>query len=127
MRTRVASFYVVLLLALSCVSAAASAQDRPIAMFSFADTSCSQWVKSANVTWDRAQYDWWFRGFVTGYNFGNPENQVPLGRMPNSETLYLFVDKYCRDNPLHPFVSAAFKLVEELRELPGSQKTKGRQ
>jgi hypothetical protein len=59
---------------------------------------------------------------VSGYNFGNPNNQVSLQAMPNQETLSLYVDKYCRENPLKPFVSAAFKLVEEVREKPTIQK-----
>jgi hypothetical protein len=119
MRTRFAIFYIALLLVLFCASTAVSAQDRPIAMFVFEHTSCSTWVKSANSPYERAQYYQWFRGFVSGYNFGNPKNQVLLGRMPDEQTLYLFVDKYCRDNPLNPFTSAALQLVEELRERPG--------
>lgn len=121
MRATLRSALALLLLALP----AALAQDRPVSVFSYEDTSCGAWVKSANVTWARAQYFSWFRGFVSGYNFGNPGNQVHLERMPNEQTLYLFIDKYCRENPLNPFVSAAFKLVEELRENPGPQKTKG--
>lgn len=106
-------------------SAAALAQDRPVSVLSYEDTSCGAWMKSANVEWARAQYLSWFRGFVSGYNYGNPGNQVHLERMPNAQTLYLFVDKYCRENPLNPFVSAAFNLVQELRETPGPQKSKG--
>ena len=92
------------------------AQNAPVIIFSYQDTSCGAWIKSADVKWARAQYYSWFRGFVSGYNFGNPGNQVQLERMPNEQTLSLFIDKYCRENPLNPFVSAGFKLVEELRE-----------
>lgn len=103
------------------------AEDRPsLAVFSYADTSCGAWVKSAEKDWERAQYVSWYRGFVSGYNFGNSGNQVPLERMPDEQTLYLFIDKYCRENPLNPFVSAAFKLVEELRINQTSKKPKGR-
>ena len=38
--------------------------------------------------------------------------------MPNDATLSLYIDKFCRENPLKPFVSAAFDLVRELREHP---------
>ena len=93
----------------------AFAQAKPLAVFSYADTSCGEWFRSANSEVARAQYTSWFRGFVSGYNFGSPDGQVPMGRMPDDQTLYLFIDKYCRDNPLNRFVSAAFKLVEELR------------
>lgn len=107
-------------------TSSALAQDKPISMLSYDDVSCGAWVKSAEVNWARAQYFSWFRGFVSGYNFGNPDNQLHLERMPNKETLYLFIDKYCRDNPLNPFVSAAFNLVEELRERPVEKKPKTR-
>lgn len=110
-----------------CAATIALAQDRPVSVLSYEDTSCGTWVKSENVTWERAQYRSWFRGFVSGYNFGNPGNQVHFARMPDDQTLYLFIDKYCRDNPLKPFVSAAFKLVEELRENPPPQKVRSRQ
>lgn len=120
MRISLRSAPIVLLL----VSPLALAQDKPISVFSYEDTSCGAWVKSAAVTEGRAQYHSWFRGFVSGYNVGNPENQVHLERMPNLQTLDLFIDKYCRENPLNPFISAAFKLVEEIREQPGPQKTK---
>jgi len=102
----------------------ALAEGPAIAVFSYEDSSCGTWVKSADVTWARAQYDSWFRGFVSGYNYGNPNNQVALGQMPNSQTIHLFIDKYCRDNPLNTFVSAAFKLIEELVPPPAPKKAK---
>jgi hypothetical protein len=101
---------------------AAAEEDRPVAIFSYSDTSCGAWVKSATDESARAQYSSWFRGFLSGYNKGNPSNQVQLGRMPDDDTLFLFVDKFCRENLLNPFISAAFKLVEELRERPGLAK-----
>jgi hypothetical protein len=101
-------------------------QDKPMAIFSYEDASCGAWVKSAGNEAVRAQYYSWFRGFVSGYNFGNSDNQVPLNAMPtNEQTIYLYIDKYCRENPLNPFVSAAFRLVEDLRKNKQPQKTKG--
>lgn len=114
-------------LLLACLSLQAVAQDRPIYnILSFRDTSCGAWMKSEGNEFERAQYGPWFRGFVSGYNFGNPNNQVALDRMPNNETLYLYVDRYCREKPLKPFVGAAFSLVEELREHPASLTTRAR-
>jgi len=110
----------VMLACLLLASAPSGAEEKrpPVSIFSYDDTSCGAWVKSTDVEWGRAQYLSWFRGFVSGYNYGNPGNQVQLERMPNAETLYLFVDKYCRENPLNPFVSAAFQLVEQLKDQP---------
>lgn len=99
--------------ALLC-SQACLAQEPPIAIHSFQDTSCGAWNASASEPMARAQYLAWFRGFVSGFNFARPKHQVELDVMPNNETLSLFVDKYCREYPLNPFVSAAFPLVREL-------------
>ena len=95
-----------------------SAIGQTIYVHSYADASCGTWVKSEGDLGERSQYTSWLRGFVSGYNYGNPSNQVRIDRMPDTKTLHLFVDKYCRENPLKPFVSAAFRLVEEIREHP---------
>ena len=113
-----ARFLFLAFLLATCVSVGAEDKRPPISVFSYDDASCGAWFKSENMEWARAQYLSWFRGFVSGYNLGNPGNQVQLERMPDAETLYLFVDKYCRENPLNPFVSAAFELVEQLRDRP---------
>ncbi len=93
------------------------AQDVPdIAIFSFEDISCGAWTRSQGDEILRAQYGTWFRGFVSGYNFGNPANQVLLGAMPDPVAVAAYVDKFCRDNPLLTFVAAAVPLVQEIRE-----------
>jgi hypothetical protein len=95
----------------------AAAQDVPdIAIFSFEDISCAAWTRSRGDEFLRAQYGTWFRGFVSGYNFGNPANQVHLGAMPDPAAVERYVDKFCRDNPLLSFVAAAVPLVQEIRE-----------
>jgi len=73
-------------------STATVAQDRRVALFSFEDTSCGAWARSQPDEVVRAQYLHWFSGFVSGYNFGNPSNQVPLSAMPNPDTVALYVD-----------------------------------
>ena len=78
-----------------------AAQDVPdIAIFSFEDISCAAWTRSQGDEILRAQYGTWFRGFVSGYNFGNPANQVLLGAMPDPGAVAAYVDKFCRANPL---------------------------
>ena len=93
------------------------AQEPPdVNVFSFADTSCAEWVHSRNNKLSRAIYGAWFRGFVSGYNFGNSANQVGLDKMPDEAALALYIDNYCRDNPKLPFIGAAIPLVQEIRE-----------
>ena len=96
---------------------AALAQEAPdIAIFSFEDISCAAWTRSHGDEMLRAQYGTWFRGFVSGYNFGNSANQVLLGAMPDPAAVAAYVDKFCRENPLLSFVAAAVPLVQEIRE-----------
>jgi hypothetical protein len=92
------------------------AEEQTLTEFSFKEVSCGQWKKLADSVIGRAQYASWFRGFVSGYNFGNPGNQVR--RMPDVDTLALYVDKYCKENPLEQFTSAAQGLVVELLARP---------
>ena len=113
-----------ILLAMLClfgvVATSAARDDDLIAVHSFADTSCGTWVGSQHNAAERAQYLYWFRGFVTGYNFSQPSNQVSLNAMPDLATLALYVDKFCRENPLRPFTGAAPQLVREIRTRPGA-------
>ena len=90
-----------------------------IPIISFSDISCGAWVRSAANPADREIYLFWFRGFVSGHNYENLTHQISLNSMPDNETLTLFIDKHCKDNPLTPFVYAAFSLVRQLRvEIP---------
>jgi hypothetical protein len=106
------------LLVFCCIEAAnAFAQEPPdVNVFSFADTSCGEWVHSKNNKLSRAIYAAWFRGFVSGYNFGNSANQVGLDKMPDEAALAVYIDNYCRENPKLPFIGAAIPLVQEIRE-----------
>lgn len=88
------------------------AHAEPIVLFSFEDTSCGAWKRSLGREAERAQYIYWFRGFVSGYNYASPQNQVST--MPDSDTLSLYIDTYCMENPLKPFIGAVFLLVDDL-------------
>lgn len=80
----------------------------------FQDSSCGAWIKSENNIGGRAQYLYWVRGFVSGVNWDSATMEVTLDRMPNFETLSLYIDKFCREHPLQPFINAAPALVKEL-------------
>jgi hypothetical protein len=116
---RLARFVVPLaLLALPLPNLAQSTQ-RDIAVLSFEDTSCGAWERSNSEPPTRQVYLYWFRGFVSGYNYGSPRYQVSLQAMPDPDTLVLFIDKFCKEQPLRPFTSAAFQLVHEQRARSG--------
>jgi hypothetical protein len=101
------------------LTAVAQTTQKEFAIVSFEDTSCGAWVRSQSSSSARQVYLYWFRGFVSGYNYGNPSYQIPLGAMPDPETLTLYIDKFCRDKPLLPFINAAFRLVDEQRVKQG--------
>ena len=73
-------------------------------------------MKSADNKAIRSYYDFWVRGFVSGYNYGNPAQQVKDGALPPSDALHQYLDQYCRDNPSLSFTGGAIRLVEDLHE-----------
>lgn len=105
-----------LMLAATGISTAFGQAPPDVNVFSFADTSCAEWSRSADNELSRTVYAAWFRGFVSGYNFGNSANQVALDKMPDPAALALYIDHYCRDNPALTFIGAAIPLVQEIRE-----------
>jgi hypothetical protein len=84
-----------------------------IKMLVFDDNSCGAWSQTADDPNTRQAYTQWFRGFLSGYNYGDEKYTVNTNI--NAATITLFIDKYCRENPLLPFTSAAFPLTKELR------------
>jgi len=103
---------------LCCAAGPLLAQEPPdVNIFSFADTSCAEWQRSKDQEPLRTIYGVWFRGFVSGYNFGNSANQVALDKMPDPDSMARYVDKYCQDNPRLPFIGAAIQLVQEIRQV----------
>jgi hypothetical protein len=109
--------YALLLTLLLLLVAAAGAQDAQTAtnMLSFADNSCAAWTKSDGNRSVRGTYEYWFRGFISGYNWGDQGHQVVSDKMPNNGVIDSYVDKFCHDNPQESFVMAAPVLVRDLR------------
>ena len=103
------------LMLLATAGAASARENAQFAMHSFSKISCGQWTESQKEMWLRQTYIYWFRGFVSGYNFGSEKYEVTLGRLPDNPTVALYIDKFCRENPLRDFIEAAPPLVQELR------------
>lgn len=110
------SFSTVVATNLALLPMLGNAQGQPVAVFSIRDTSCGSWIESSREAELRELYLFWMRGFVSGYNAGSNDRTVPLEAMPNQETLALYIDKHCRENPLSPFFGAAFTLVKEISQ-----------
>lgn len=94
----------------------AAAQGQQVNIFWFDDASCAAWTKSADNKAIRLQYESWVRGFVSGYNYGNPQQQIKIGVFPGSNGVYQYLDQFCRENPKQSFVGGAIQMTEQLLE-----------
>ena len=92
------------------------AQTPQVNVFGFEDSTCTAWLKTSANKAIRLQYEFWIRGFVSGHNYGDQSRQVAVGGFPGGETLYQFLDQYCKDNPKASFIGGAISLVEQLRQ-----------
>lgn len=62
---------------------------------------------------NRGMYDYaqWVSGFASAYNLFSTHPQI---NQPDHLTVVAFLEKYCRDNPLHQVNRAAFKMIGDL-------------
>jgi hypothetical protein len=98
----------------------------PVAIFSFGEPNsfCGNWIEVSKDRERRDPYLHWIRGFISGYNVANPNRTVPLEAMPNQETLALYLDKFCREQPLKPLFFAALELAKEISQPVPTNKKK---
>lgn len=101
------------------------------ASFSYADTddnygtamliergiTCGDWVDSKGTP-SRDRRIAWIFGYITGLNNVDTSRQVID---MSATTVELYVDKYCRDNPLATYPIAAHSLFEEAAHTPPEQ------
>jgi len=85
----------------------------------FGRSDCGQWVNATQA--QRFQRQAWLLGWLSGtnneFNNNTPKGQTPpdyLGLLSSAEQAYLFVDNYCRANPLNNVADAADQLMAEL-------------
>jgi hypothetical protein len=86
---------------------------------SFGRSDCGQWVNATQV--QRQQRQAWLLGWLSGTNNAiearTPQGQaLPdyLGQLSSVDQAYLFVDNYCRANPLNNVADAADQLMVDL-------------
>ena len=79
------------------------------------NTSCGQYLEARRPSdWDRS-YLHWVGGFLSAINwtFAGRGYKSALGRFDGDGAL-AWLDKYCRENPLDVFATAATALVNHL-------------
>ena len=85
-----------------------------VKIYAWEDMSCSAWAASAEHKNQRLAYVSWIQGFVSGYNWAATAGQADAGDALSYATIVLYLDKYCRENPLKHMVGGTKELVEEL-------------
>lgn len=91
----------------------------PKTFTTFGNPSCGQWVaafekeKSNDLSWTMLNKQSWLVGYMSGINSSEYLN-VDILKNTDADSIYLFVDNYCREHPLDDVTDAAMALYSEL-------------
>lgn len=93
----------------------------PIAIYGEATVSCGSFVESKQDETQRYIYLAWLNGYLTAVNKYqsavnnyNGFRDIKTGR--DSQALMLWLDNYCRENPLDNFFKAVLMLQHDLQK-----------
>ena len=94
----------------------ACADDDPVTMRGLGITSCTQYLavrKEQGVTPNKAGYNQWAQGFMTGLNVALYMKFQRYADLPDPDSMNQWLSTYCSANPLKPFHEAVSDLVAE--------------
>jgi|APGre2960657404_1045060.scaffolds.fasta_scaffold237396_1 hypothetical protein len=80
---------------------------------SFGMPDCGEWVKSQTTGIQKQGDRAWLLGFLSGLN----ENYIykdALDKVSSAAQIWLWMDNYCKNNPLERVNQGAYKLLGEL-------------
>lgn len=100
----------ILLSAIISIGIFTNSEADAIAMFGTAD--CGEWVKA-----NTPQRKSWLMGYLSGLNSALSDSKTnldPLNELSSASQAYLWMDNYCKDNPLSAVPEAANTLFLEL-------------
>jgi len=99
-----------------------TAADKDGSYWQQGDISCGEWVKRRKKE-DMAHLSliFWIGGYITAHNSHKPDVYNILGST-DMESVLLWMDKYCQDNPLNGLAVGMDVLTEEL--WPNRKRTK---
>lgn len=91
-----------------------------MATYGEGNASCGKYVESKNDEIQRYIYLVWLNGYLTAFNqyqsnklkIFNGSHDVKRGL--DLEALMLWLENYCRENPLDPYLKAIMMLRDEL-------------
>jgi hypothetical protein len=81
-----------------------------VAIWGAGTESCGRWVALRADKVNHAVMKQWVLGFISGSNWNAKGSQA---RPPDADAADIFVDEYCKNNPLHAVALAAAALVQE--------------
>lgn len=104
--------------ALAFAITAVHAQEDRFSLVGAGSMSCGKYSAQSTDAGTAMIYQTWVQGFLSGLNVARKAKELPLKQLPDFETIKLYLDKYCRDNPLgHPY-TGALQMFVELPEFP---------
>lgn len=74
----------------------------------FGGSDCGQWFKNKEIS------STWLLGYLSGINAAISKGHDPLEKLNSAEQAFLWMDNYCRNNPLQTVQIGANKLYKEL-------------
>jgi len=76
--------------------------------------SCGGWINDRKKGgWPRLGNIFWITGYISAYNKQTPDVFDIMGST-DKENIYLWMDKYCQENPLSNLAEGMNVLIEEL-------------
>lgn len=99
----------------------ALAGDTPMVGYSAAATSCGKFIESRKSVGNDHDYRIWLDGYFTAVNkyaegITTYEGATDVKNGKDNESLMLWLENYCNDNPLNNFLQATFALQRKLQE-----------
>jgi len=98
------------LLLVAAMSSAQAQEER--AIIGPLDFSCGKWVNTPKRTGDHERLRQWVLGYLSGVNM---ESSADFLRGRDADGLTVWIDNYCRRNPLHAITQATHALITELQ------------
>jgi len=96
------------------ITTPATAYDKTGAYSAQGSPSCGAWVKNRKEdSWTGSALETWITGYITAYNLQTPDVYNILGNT-GIDSVYLWMDKYCQENPLKRLAKGMEILTHEL-------------
>ena len=76
---------------------------------------CGEWIDGQTNASIRQRDRVWLLGFVSGVN-QNAFYKNALSKISSEAQIYLWMDNYCKENPLKDVIDGGYDLMNELRK-----------